>query len=148
MPSDWKKRFIELSEYIASWSKDESTKVGAVITDDDNTILSVGYNGFPRNMDDNVERRKKRPEKYFYTEHAERNAIYNAGRSGMKLKGSNIYVMWFPCVGCSRAIVQVGIKQLVCPKPDFNDDKWGEEFSISYEILSECGVEVNFYKNQ
>lgn len=142
----WDERFIELAKLVASWSKDRSTKVGAVIVGPEKTILSVGYNGFPRKVDDNIEERHQRPIKYFWTEHAERNAIYNCARNGVKIEGATMYLHWFPCVDCARAIIQSGISTLVCIQPDFSQEKWGEEFKISLEMLEEAKVVIKYFE--
>lgn len=143
--ADWNKRFIELSKHIATWSKD-SKKVGCVISNNDNRIVSVGYNGYPTGCDDTKLERKERPLKYSFTEHAERNAIYNASRIGVSTKDCTMYLMWFPCDDCARAIIQSGIKKLVCSKPDLDDDRWGEKFKISLEMLNEVEIEIEYYK--
>ena len=79
---EWDIRFMNLAKMIATWSKDTSTKVGCVIIGPDKEIRSTGYNGFPRGVDDTIAKRKERPAKYKFTEHAERNAIYNASLFG------------------------------------------------------------------
>lgn len=142
--TDWDQRFIDLAEYIGQWSKDRNTKVGAVIVDVDKRVISTGYNGFVGGMDDEVDVRYERPFKYSYTEHAEANAIHTAARLGVSVKGSTMYVKWFPCETCTRAIIQSGISKLVCCEPDFNDKRWGESFKIAYEMLNECGVELKY----
>jgi dCMP deaminase len=139
---NWNEKFIALTKHIASWSKDTNTKTGAVITDADHRILSVGYNGFPSGCNDNILERYQRPAKYFYTEHAERNAVFNAAKNGVRLKDSTMYIMWFPCADCSRSIIQSGIKKVVCYKPDFTIPKWGESFKAGHEMLTEAGVEI------
>lgn len=141
---DWDERFFQLAQYIGSWSKDTSRGLGAVITTKDNRIVSVGYNGFPSGSNDTIEERYERPQKYDYTEHAERNAIYNAARIGVATMGCTIYVAWFPCVKCTRAIIQSGIDRIVCTAPDFDNKTFGREFKISQELLIECGVEIIF----
>lgn len=146
--ANWDKRFMELAKHIATWSKDTNTKLGAVIVDDDHTILSVGYNGFPRNADDSIVERYERPAKYLFTEHAERNAIYNAVRSGISLKGSTIYVPMFPCVDCARGIINSGIKTVVSYEPEFNHKRWGESFKASYELFNECGITVKIFSKE
>lgn len=142
--NSWDKRFIELSKHIAGWSKDRSTGVSAIIVSRDNRVLSIGYNGFPSGADDNIEERHQRPLKYLYTEHAERNAIYNAARIGVDISESKMYLMWFPCVDCARAIIQSGIEELICYKPDFEDTRWGEQFRVALDLLYECKVIVRF----
>ena len=142
--ADWNKRFINLSEHISNWSKDKSVGVCAIITSPDNRILSIGYNGFPIGCDDTIEERHQRPNKYEWTEHAERNAIYNAARSGVNINNSTMYLKWFPCTDCARAIIQSGIKKLVCEKPDFSDKRWGPKFKIAHEMLNECNITIEY----
>ena len=146
--NSWDKKFIELVEHISGWSKDRSTKIGSVMVDSDNRIVSVGYNGFPSGFDDNIDYRHERPQKYLYTEHSERNCIYNAARIGAKTKDCILYVKWFPCADCARAIIQSGIKKLYCQKPDFSTNKnqlWKVSFDASLEMLTECGIEIIYY---
>ena len=136
----WDKKFFALCEHIATWSKDRSTKVGAVIVNDRNKVISIGYNGFPIGFDDNIGDRHERPQKYQYTEHAERNAIYSAAGLGVSIRGCTMYLCWFPCPDCARAIIQSGISKLVYKDLDFSDERWGEGFKKSWEMLVECGV--------
>jgi dCMP deaminase len=93
-----------------------------------------------------VEERHNRPEKYLWTEHAERNAIYNAVRRGVPLLGSTIYTTLFPCCECARAIVQSGIAYVVSVEPDWTDDhrKATTRFDVSRQIFEEAGVDVRF----
>lgn len=140
----WDKKFSDLSELVASWSKDTSRGVGSVIVDEDNRVLSVGYNGFPRGVDDTIESRYERPAKYLYTEHAERNAIFSAARNGVALKGSVIYSTLYPCADCARAIIQSGVTTVITNIVDENHDTWGESFKVSKELFEESGVEVIF----
>jgi len=140
--TNWDKKFIELSNLVATWSKDTNTKVGAVIVDKDNIIMSMGYNGFPRGCDDTIASRFERPDKYLFTEHAERNAIYQAGRHGVSLIGSTIYVTMFPCADCTRAIIQCGISKIIAPEPDVTHERWGTNFVASLEMCDEAKVEV------
>lgn len=139
---NWNKWFIALAEYISTWSKDKNTGTGAIIASIDNRILSIGYNGFPFGCDDSIKERYERPQKYLWAEHAERNAIYNAVRNGININGSVMYLMWFPCADCARAIIQSGIKKLVCREPDFNDERWGNQFIVANQMFIECGIEV------
>ncbi len=146
--TDWNERFIELTKHIATWSKDKSIGTCAVICDDDNRVISFGYNGFPSGANDEIEERYVRPKKYLYTEHAERNAIYNAARIGVSVKGCTMYLMWFPCADCARAIIQSGIKTLVCFPPDYECKTWGEHFIAAKEMLDECEVMIRFLENR
>jgi dCMP deaminase len=136
----WDRRWLDLATMIGSWSKDRSRGVGCVFVGSANQILSTGYNGLPRGIDDDVKERHERPEKYDWFEHAERNAIYNAARSGTILHGSEVYSSLFPCVACARAIVQVGASTVVAHHPDLDDDRWGREFEMSMAMLKEAGV--------
>ena len=92
--------------------------------------------------DDTDQRRYERPQKYFWTEHAERNAIYKAARLGISLRNNKMYFTSFPCADCLRAIIQAGIKKLFTEKPDFNHERWGESWVEALIMLKECGVEV------
>ncbi len=87
----------------------------------------------------------ERPEKYFWVEHAERNAIYNAARAGIPIAGCKMYLPWFPCMDCARAIVQSGIEALVAMEPNVGDPKWGEDFKRAISLFKEAGVAVNWF---
>lgn len=150
---NWDVYFINLLEHIASRSKDPNTNVGCIIVDGEtNAILSTGYNSLPRGVDDyKHERLDRSKSKYDWMEHAERNAIYNAARHGIRLDGANIYQPWIPCVECARAIIQSGIKKIIFDGRDGNPWKqrsesggknWKEE--ISEEMLEEGGVKLTF----
>ena len=109
----WHYRFMDIAKLISTWSKDTSTKTGAVIVGPDKEIRATGYNGFVRGVDDDVFERFERPTKYDFFEHAERNAIYNACLCGTSVKGCVLYATHFPCTDCTRAIIQSGIKLVV-----------------------------------
>lgn len=147
MTNKWHNRFFQLAAHIAEWSKD-STKVGCVLVGTHNEILSTGYNGLPRGIDESADNgtRLRRPTKYSWTEHAERNAIYNAARNGIRLGGSSIYTNWFPCSDCARAIIQCGIVRVVGTMPD-NHPKYGEDFNIVIKMLAEANIE-SIYLNK
>jgi len=145
---DWIKYFLGIAEQVKLKSKDQSTQIGAVIVGKDNEIRSTGYNSFPRGLDDYKPERQERPEKYYWFEHAERNAIYNAARMGTPLDGTTIYLTsGLPCADCARAIINSGIKTVYCKSvcTTKNKDKWVESQSKALEMLKECGVEVIFY---
>ncbi len=84
--------FLNIAESVKLKSKDRRTQIGAVIVGKDNEIVTTGYNSFPRGINDDVEERQQRPEKYFWFEHAERNAIYNAARIGVSLRDTTMYL--------------------------------------------------------
>jgi dCMP deaminase len=145
---NWTDYFLNIAEQVKLKSKDQSTQIGAVIVGVDNEVLSTGYNSFPRGLADDVESRQERPEKYFWFEHAERNAIYNAARVGTPLKGSSIYLTsGLPCMDCARGIVNSGIKKVYCKRicTTTNKEKWEESQKKSRELLIECGIEVIYY---
>lgn len=142
----WDQRFLKLAEHYATWSKDESTKVGCVVVGRDKVVVSSGYNGLPRGADDNKSERMARPEKYFWFEHAERNAIFNAAKRGTALSGSTLYSTLCPCMDCARAVVQSGIKRVVTPEPDKTkySQLWDTHFPKTIELFRECGVKLDF----
>jgi len=143
---DLDERYISLAQYVSAWSKDPSTKVGCVIVFGD-VVLSTGVNGFPRGVNDDMPERLARPLKYKWSEHAERNAAYNAARTGTRLQGGVMYTSLFPCEDCARAIIQCGIAELVSIRPGDSDTdtRWAESFVIASEMLQEAGVTVRFY---
>jgi dCMP deaminase len=145
---NWTEYFLNIAEQVKLKSKDKSTQIGAVIVGVDNEVLSTGYNSFPRGLDDSKEERQERPEKYFWFEHAERNAIYNAARIGVSLKNSTIYLTsGLPCMDCARGIVNSGIKVVWCKTEctTKNKEKWVESQTKSLQLLNECGVQVYYY---
>ena len=145
---EWSKYFLGIAEQVKLKSKDESTQIGAVIVGKDKEILSTGYNSFPRGLNDNLKERQERPEKYFWFEHSERNAIYNAARVGTPIDNSEIYLTsGLPCCDCARAIINSGIKKVYCKKEctTKNKEKWVEHQTISFIMLKECGVEIEYY---
>jgi dCMP deaminase len=133
---------MSLAKHIAEWSKDRSRKVGCVIIGPNREIRSTGYNGFPRGVNDDKDERHERPAKYFWTEHAERNAVYNAVRNGVSLNDSVAYCTLFPCSDCSRALIQSGIKKLFTYEPNFDDPTYGNDFKVAIQMLVEADVEV------
>ena len=142
--SNWDSKFVGLANHISTWSKDRSTKVGAVVVNERNKVVSLGYNGFPIGFNDNIDERHNRPQKYDYTEHAERNAIYSAAELGVSLVNCTIYLNWFPCPDCARAVIQSGIKTVVCYRQDMDNPRWKDGFDKSNEMLKECGVCIRF----
>lgn len=146
MSKKWDIRFMSLAHHIAKWSRERGRRVGAVIVGDDNEIRATGHNGFPRGVNDEIDHRHDREsgQKYFWSSHAEQNAIYNAARVGVPLKGCRIYVPWYPCGGCAKGIIQSGIVELIAYEPDFSEKKWGEDFRRVVEMFAEAGVRVRY----
>tara|TARA_Y100000593_G_C4247930_1_gene305656 strand:- start:44 stop:508 length:465 start_codon:yes stop_codon:yes gene_type:complete len=136
----WDKRFLDSAEHTSRWSKDPSTKVGAVIVDEERRVVSVGYNGFPKGVDDNC-RLDNREEKYKIIVHAECNAVLFAQRN---LEGCTIYTYPFmPCPTCAGIIIQSGIERVVSYAN--TNKRWENDFKISRSIFSEAGVRVVEY---
>lgn len=137
---DWDTYFISLAHLSAMRSKDPNTKVGAVIVDDMNRIVSIGYNGMPRGCSDKDFPWEREggflATKYAYVVHAELNAILNAPRP---VQGCTIYVSLFPCNECAKAIIQSGIKKIV-----YESDKYADTDSMkaSRTMLNNAGVEL------
>lgn len=145
---NWTEYFLLIAENVKLKSKDQSTQIGAVIVGRNHEILSTGYNSFPRGLDDTLLERQDRPEKYFWFEHAERNAIYNAARVGTPIEGGTIYLTSGPpCCDCARGIINAGIKTVYCKEvcTTKNKEKWEESQKRSLQMMKECGVEVIFY---
>ena len=145
---NWDELFMTIVYTVASKSKDNNTHVGAVIVGDKNEIRSTGYNSFVRGADDFSRVRQERPEKYFWFEHAERNAIYNACLIGVSLDGCRMYTNGTPCMDCARGIVQSGIKEVIV---DESWDKkhsrlWKEHHSRTSMLFMECGVSLRTIK--
>ncbi len=139
----WKLRYIQLAADVSSWSKDPSAKVGAVIVGSNGQVLSQGYNGFPRGVNDRVERYNDRKEKHKYVVHAEMNAIYNASYTGVSLDGATIYVYGLPvCNECAKGIIQVGIKSVVVATPEWLEvnTKWVDSWLCTISMFDEAGV--------
>ena len=148
----WVRRFFDISSAISTWSKDYSTKCGAVIVRPDKTICSVGYNGFPRGVDDNS---VTYDEKNYMTVHAEINAILSARDQTMA--GYSLFLVaggLSPCSQCAAAIIQKGIKHVYVLDNGKNEDidyitrkaKWSTSCNKGLSMFEECGVEVHIVK--
>lgn len=141
--NEWHKYFIEMALLVATKSKDSSIKCGCVITTMDNVVLVTGYNGLPRGIE--YEKYKtERPNKYFYTEHAERNAIFHAAREGISLKNSKAYITGPPCADCARGFIQVGTKEIYIPSNHLfkksRYDRWKESFDNAQLMFKEANI--------
>lgn len=110
----WDECFMRMAHVISDRSKDPSTQAGAVVVDGMNVVVGVGYNGFPRGIQNDDLPWDKSGEldktKYAYVCHAEENAIYNANNS---TKGCKIYCTLFPCNECAKTLIQNGIKEVI-----------------------------------
>jgi dCMP deaminase len=136
----WDRRFIELARFVADWSKDPSTKVGAVIVRPDRTVAALGFNGFPRGVLDHSERYDDRPTKYEMVVHAELNSILNTRES---LEGYTLYVTPLPpCSQCAAAIIQRGITRVVILAKKDLPPNWAEKWAVSKTMFAEVSVGV------
>jgi len=146
----WDAFFMSMCECVSQKSKDTSTKVGSVIVGPENEVRSLGFNGFPRGVQDTgieIQNRYMRPQKYKWTEHAERNAIYNAARMGVPLRGTRIYVPYLPCCDCMRAIIQSGIESIIIGSGVLQKhwvESWGIRESLQMSI--EAHIVIHHYE--
>lgn len=138
----WDGRMIVLAQHIAQWSKDPSTKVGAVIVDDKNRVVGHGYNGFPRGVEDDPELLENRTAKYPRTVHAELNAILNARGS---VEGCTLYVTMGPCAECAKAIIQSGISRVVISREASEaSDRWSDSQKVGWDMMDQPGISVDW----
>ena len=88
----WDEYFMGVAMLSGMRSKDPNSQVGACIVSDDNKILSMGYNGFPKGCSDDEFPWAREGEpldtKYLYVTHSELNAILNY--RGGSLEGAKI----------------------------------------------------------
>lgn len=144
----WDRFYLELAKFVATkLSKDPSTKVGAVVVNWEKGLEFFGYNGFPEGVQDLPERYNDRPTKYALVEHAERNALYKAGRHNAQ--GATLYV-WpafaFPplCADCCKAVIGHGIKEVVAYNdpgvPQETVKRWEESIKFSRLMCEERGI--------
>lgn len=138
--SYWDKRYVDLARLVSTWSKDPSTQVGAVLVRPDNSVASIGYNGFPRGIEDTVERLEDRDTKYSLVIHAEMNAVLNAHDN---VRGNTLY-LWplLCCDRCAVHMIQAGIARVVAPScPPDKTDRWEPILRNSRARFEEAGVE-------
>ncbi|MBT3308459.1 MAG: dCMP deaminase family protein [Gammaproteobacteria bacterium] len=135
--SKWDRRFLGLAAHVSAWSKDPSTQVGSVVTND-KRVVSLGFNGFPQGMSDD-HRLHDRETKYSLVLHAEENALLF---SGADLRGSTIYVYPLPpCSRCAAKIIQSGITRVVTTIPE-EMSRWEESVALTRTIFEEVGIEM------
>lgn len=141
----WDRRFLEMAAFVSRWSKDPSTQCGAVIVRPDNTIASLGFNGFPRGLRDDPHLYEDRSLKYPRVIHAELNAILSAREP---VRGYTLYT--FPaglaptCDRCAVHVIQAGIGRVVHFKEDTPmSRRWNPELSLA--LYKEAGIPVASY---
>ncbi len=147
----WDEYFMGIAVLTAMRSKDPNTQVGACIVAEDNRVLSVGYNGAPNGFADSlvpwdVRKAKNLADtKYPYSCHSELNAILNFRGNPHDLQGARIYVHYFPCVDCTKAIIQSGIKEVIYLH-DFDHSSNGVEQEASIRMFDVCGIKCHQFK--
>ena len=140
----WDECFMRMAHVIAERSKDPSTQTGAVVVDENNVVVGMGYNGFPRGISNDALPWEREGDfentKYAYICHAEENAVYNANIS---TEGCKIYCALFPCNECSKTLIQNGIKEVI-----YESDKYMEEShtKVSKKMFKLAGVKLRQYK--
>lgn len=155
MNLSWDQYFLAMLPVIAAKSKDRETKVGCLVVGPDHEIRSTGYNSLVRGLDDSKIERLNRPDKYIWIEHADRNALYNAARIGVSVKGCTMYLPFYPCIDCTKGIISSGISEVVICKETLAERKSylkevgrlseaTSDMIITETMFKECGVELRF----
>ena len=140
----WDECFMRIAHVISERSKDPSTQAGAVVVNENNIVVGVGYNGWPRGIESNALPWEREGDfentKYAYVCHAEENAIYNANNS---TKDCKIYCTLFPCNECAKAIIQNKIKEVI-----YESDKYADTGSVraSKRMLKLAKISLRQYK--
>ena len=138
--TNWPARYISLAEYISQWSKDPSTKVGAVLFRADGSIISMGYNGFPRGMSDDPDLLADRDIKLKMTIHAEENAILAAVRNGSNVEGASVAVTRHPCSRCAAKLSQAGIRRVYYLADAAFEERWADDVALARHMFNQLGV--------
>lgn len=134
---EWDERHLAVAQMIAKWSKDPSTKVGAIIIDEDRRPVSWGYNGFAKGVEDNPAILNYREEKYKYIIHAEKNAILFSRRN---LSGCTLYSTLPPCAQCTASLIQLHIGRIVSNWTTDYMSRWRSEVEISKKMCDQVGI--------
>lgn len=138
----WDWRMMDVAKWnVASWSKDPSEGVGALLVSPDFRQVSWGFNGFPRGIEDTEERLNDKETKLKLTIHAELNALNNAV---VDVTGWTLYCTKFPCSNCAKSIIQKGIKRLVCPAIR-GDSSWILDQTLALNLLKEARLDVTTF---
>lgn len=150
MNSRWDNHFLAIAEQLARMSKDPRTGVGAVIVGPDGEIRATGFNGLPRGIADTPERLNDRDTKLKLIVHAELNAIINAARVGVAVKGCTLYLaatdatglVWGgpPCTRCTVHVIQAGIVEVVARPQKPIPSAWHPDLEEAGRLLAEAGI--------
>ncbi len=146
----WDELFMRHVYLIASKSKDKSTKIGSILVKGD-TIISEGFNGLARGVNDNILERQIKPDKYLWFSHAEFNSICNCARNGISSLGSICYTNGISCANCTLALIQGGIKELVIHSEWaersglLTNPKWKESCKISIQMFKETNIPIRYF---
>jgi len=136
----WDRRFLSLAKEISTWSKDPNASIGTVITDSSNHIVSFGFNGFPKGIDDSAVRLGNVEVKNKLMIHGELNAMLNATQS---LNGCTIYIHGKPaCHECAKVIIQQGITRVVYDTAIDHNSKWVASMQLVTELFEEARIEL------
>ena len=135
----WDGRFMSLAHHVAGWSKDPSSKVGAVLVNDKRQVIGLGYNGFPRGVDDDPGLYADRPTKYRRVVHAEVNAVLNATAA---TDGATAYVTHPCCSQCMALLIQAGVKRVVYRGNEALHERMGDSLAEAVAMALEACVEI------
>jgi dCMP deaminase len=138
--TNWPERYLALADFISGWSKDPSTKVGAVLFRLDGSIISMGYNGFPRGVDDDPALLADRSVKLKMTIHAEENAILAAVRNGSTVEGASLAVTRHPCSQCAAKLSQAGIQQVYYLVDEAFQARWADDVELAQNMFDQLRV--------
>jgi len=145
MKQKWINRFQELSEHIAGWSKDPNRKVGCVIVDEANHILATGYNGFPKDIEDDEKSLYDQDLKRKMMVHAERNAVDRMEFALFKPKEINLFCTTFPCDLCAKRLAKSNVTCVYAPQPNLEHPYWGQKYINSLKILLGNGIDIAYF---
>jgi dCMP deaminase len=148
--NSWDRRFLAVAMQVSHWSKDPSSKMGAVIANADQRLVALGYNGFPMQVEDCQSRQYNKKVKYEIVVHAEVNAVLIAGSAAV---GGTVY-LYGPrpiCARCAGILIQAGIKRAVAIRPPICDEtrasddalqmNWAESGRLALQMFNEAAVE-------
>jgi dCMP deaminase len=150
----WDLWFLNMARYVSTASKDPSTRTGAVIVDENRRVISVGYNGFAKGVEDTEQRLNDRAYKYEMVVHCETNAVLFADRD--RLQGSTLYTWPFmSCSVCAAKMIQAGVKRVVTKETEHVDtthandpNRWEFKFELARQQFTEAGVTMQFYPKE